>query len=426
MSKTNINRNVAPAIHIAKHIHLPCTETFTLSNGLIVYGIKSEHEVVKIDFSFEAGKWYEPTNLVADFATRLAKEGTQTKSAFEIDDLLDFYGCNLEDHTFFSNAGFQLYSLKKNLDAILPLIKEIFTKASFTHNEFETLTEKRKAQHFQNLAKNDYLANRIFLQNMWGQAHPYGRVTEESDFEKLNIIEIKSYFFEYFNAQNCFIIISGNYTDTNISKLDSLFGQADWAGKKATKVMHSTSSNPILDHYQPIDGAVQSTVMVGQQSILKTHPDFDALSVLNTIFGGYFGSRLMTNIREEKGYTYGIYSSLTPYKNGTIFEVSADVGKEHREATFYEIKNEMQRLQHEMISKEELETVQNYLSGRILRSVDGAFRYADVWKGLLLFDKSADSVNSYLETIHSMTPKKVKYLAEQYLDFDNMYKVAVG
>jgi zinc protease len=121
-----------------------------------------------------------------------------------------------------------------------------------------------------------------------------------------------------------------------------------------------------------------------------------------------------------------IYSSLTPYKNGSIFEVSADVGKEHREATFNEIKNEMQRLQHELISKEELETVQNYLSGRILRSVDGAFRYADVWKGLLLFDKSADSVNSYLETIHSMTPKKVKYLAEQYLDFDKMYKVAVG
>lgn len=136
----------------------------------------------------------------------------------------------LKSILFFSNAGFQLYSLKKNLDAILPLIKEVFTTASFTKNEFETLTEKRKAQHLQNLAKNDYLANRIFLQNMWGQAHPYGRVTEEADFEKLHIAEIKSYFFDYFNAQNCFIIISGNYTDTNISKLDGLFGQADWAG----------------------------------------------------------------------------------------------------------------------------------------------------------------------------------------------------
>jgi zinc protease len=327
---------------------------------------------------------------------------------------------------FFSNAGFQLFSLKKNLDHILPLIKEIFTQASFPENEFQTMSENRKARHLQNMAKNDYLANRIFLQNMWGKTHPYGRVTEEADFEKLNVAEIKSYFSNYYNAQNCFIILSGNYTDTNIQKIDSLFGQADWAGKKAVKVSHTIEANTVLDHFQAIEGAVQSTVMVGQESILKTHPDFDSLSVLNTLFGGYFGSRLMTNIREEKGYTYGVYSSLTPYKNGSIFEVSADVGIEHREATFNEIKNEMQRLQHELVSIEELETVQNYLSGRILRSVDGAFRYADVWKGILLFDKKAESINAYLETIHNMTPKKIQQLAEQYLDFDKMYKVAVG
>jgi zinc protease len=101
MPKIAINRKNAPSIHIAKKIDLPQVEEYQLANGLKVYGIKSDHEVVKIDFSFEAGKWYESTNLVADFATRLAKEGTKSKSAFEIDDLLDFYGCNLEEHTFF-------------------------------------------------------------------------------------------------------------------------------------------------------------------------------------------------------------------------------------------------------------------------------------------------------------------------------------
>jgi predicted Zn-dependent peptidase len=181
-----------------------------------------------------------------------------------------------------------------------------------------------------------------------------------------------------------------------------------------------------MDSYLPIKDSVQSSIMVGNASILRNDPDYDELTVLNTVFGGYFGSRLMSNIREDKGYTYGIYSSLTPYRNGTIFEIGAEVGKEHKDNTFREIKLEMQRLQNEPIDEEELQTVKNYMSGRILRSVDGALRYSDVLKSMILFDRNPEKINEYLTAIQNISAERVQQLAKRYLDFEKMYRIAVG
>jgi zinc protease len=155
-----------------------------LSNGIKVYGIPSNQGVLKVDFVFDAGKWFEQKNLVADFANKLMREGTKQKSSLAINEILDFYGCNLEEQSYFSNAGFQLYSLSRNIHQVLPLMKEMLTEAAFPESEFELLRSNRKEKHLQRLAKNDYLANRLFLSNMWGVNHPYGRVTEVENFDK--------------------------------------------------------------------------------------------------------------------------------------------------------------------------------------------------------------------------------------------------
>ncbi len=167
-------------------------------------------------------------------------------------------------------------------------------------------------------------------------------------------------------------------------------------------------------------------MQVGNAAISKDHPEFDELTVVNTLFGGYFGSRLMANIREEKGYTYGIYSALTAYKHGAIFEVSTDIGKEYRDATLNEIQKEFSLLQTELVDEDELQTVKNYMSGKILRSADGAFRFSDVLKGLLLFDRKPESLNEYLQTIQQISSERIMELAQKHFDFEKMYKVAVG
>ncbi len=302
----------------------------------------------------------------------------------------------------------------------------MLTEAAFPESEFELLRSNRKEKHLQRLAKNDYLANRLFLSNMWGVNHPYGRVTEVENFDTMQVADVHDFFYQHYHAGNCFIILAGEYTDATLKQLDELFGAADWKKQPSTPILHQRNMGKELLLHLDKENAVQTSLMVGNATITKTHPDFDALTIVNTILGGYFGSRLMANIREEKGYTYGVYSSLSAYQHGAIFEVSADVGKEHKDATFHEIKKEMQRLQTELVDDEELQTVKNYMSGRILRSVDGALRYADVLKGLLLFNRTPESINSYMNAIQSIDANRIQELAQLHLQFDSMYKVSVG
>ena len=423
-----MNRTEAPKIKTVDAIDLLAVEQIKLDNGIPVYIINAgDQEIVKIDFVFEAGKWYEPKNLLADFVNRMMREGVKGKSAKDIADIFEFYGSNLESSVSFTNAGFQLYSLNKHLPHILPLLMEIFTEASFPEDEFLTMLNNRKQKHTERLAKNDYIANRNFLSAMWGPEHPYGRVTEFQDFENVNTGQLKDFYKGYYNASNCFILIAGKLDDAIIKSLNSVFGTKAWLGARAPQdINYIPQPNGELRLHTEKKDAVQSSVMIGNATINKYHPDFDKLSVVNTVFGGYFGSRLMANIREEKGYTYGIFSSLSSYQHGGILEISAEVGKEVSEATINEVHNEIKAMRNELIDEEELDTVKNYLTGRLMRSVDGPMKYADVYKGLILYGRDSDYINGYLHTIHEITAEEVRELSVKYLDFDRMYKVTVG
>jgi zinc protease len=423
-----MNRTAAPKIKTVDRIDILPVEQIKLDNGIPVYIINAgEQDIVKIDFVFEAGKWYEPKNLLADFVSRMMREGVKGKSAKDIAEIFEFYGSNLESSVSFTNAGFQIYSLTKHLSHVLPLIMEIFTEATFPEDEFATMLNNRKQKHTERLAKNDYVSNREFLSAMWGPKHPYGRVTEFEDFENVATDQLRHFYTNHYNADNCFIVIAGKLDDALVKSLNSIFGTNAWHGEKVNKDIAFVPEpvHELRRHTEKKD-AVQSSIMIGNGTINKHHPDFEKLTVVNTVFGGYFGSRLMANIREEKGYTYGIFSSLTSYQHGGIFEISAEVGKEVSEATMSEVHNEIKAMRTELIDEEELDTVKNYLTGRLMRSVDGPMKYSDVYKGLVLYGKTGSYINEYLQTIHSITAEEIRDLSVKYLDFDKMYKVTVG
>ncbi|MCW3128009.1 MAG: hypothetical protein JWO03_3667 [Bacteroidetes bacterium] len=423
-----MNRTIAPEIKTPDSIDLIDYQKIALDNGLPVYIINAgDEEIVKIDFVFEAGKWYEPKNLLADLVNRMMREGVKGKSAKEIADLFEFYGCNLESNVSFTNAGFQIYSLSKHLPHVLPLMMEILTQASFPEDEFSTILNNKKQKHTERLAKNDYVANRTFLSAMWGKEHPYGRVTEYGDFENVTTDMLRQYCTRYYNASNCFIVIAGKLNDELLKSLNTIFGISSWKGEKAPKdVAHIAA--PLAEKRIHTDkkDAVQSTIMLGNASINRYHPDFDKLTVMNTVFGGYFGSRLMANIREDKGYTYGIHSALSSYQHGGILEISAEVGKEVSEATITEINNEIELMRNDLVDEDELDTVKNYLIGKLMRGVDGPMKYSDILKGQLLYGREPSYINKYLKTIEETTAEEVRELAVKYLNFDQMYKVTVG
>ncbi len=427
MSNNNLDRSIAPAIHSIETVELPNVEQLVLDNGLKVYALNAgEEDVVKIEFVFKAGKWYENQNLVADLTARMLREGTANKTGKELADFFDFYGSNFNTSSGNELATVSLYCLTKYLEVQLPVLFEIFTQAAFPESELQTICANRKQRLLIELEKNDFLANRYFSQALWGTKHPYGRITEAAQFDAISTAHLHSFYKQNFHAANAFVIIAGKFDSGLLKTLNNIFGTKEWIGNKAAGNTFAPEPKAELVYHEDRKNSVQSALQVGNTTINKTHPDFVKFTVMNTIFGGYFGSRLMANIREEKGYTYGIHSSIASYPNGAFIEISSEVGTEVRQATLDEIRTEIELMRTEEVDSEELATVKNYMSGRILRSADGALRFSDTLKGLLLYNHDGAYIHAMLKEVQNTTAQDVLQLANKYLDYNKMYKITVG
>ncbi len=423
-----MNRAIEPPINTISEVHLPGVELRHLDNGVPVYLINAgEQDVIKIELLFKAGKWYEGKNLVADFTNRMLREGAAGKTAKQIADVFDYYGTNLNYGAGFETGGVVMYSLSRNAGKVLPLLAEIFTQADFPEKELGIVTNNRKQRLAVEMEKNDFLANRAFVNALFGSVHPYGRVTEPKDFDAFNTGDLKDFYKQHYNASNLVLIVSGKFDDALFAELNKCFGSKAWLGAKSSDSISYpiTSAGERVLHTERAD-SVQSAVICGNLSINKHHPDFQKLSVLNTVFGGYFGSRLMSNIREEKGYTYGIYSSFVSYPHHGFIEIAAEVGKDVRQSTLKEIEKEINLLRTELIPDDELQIVKNYMCGKILRSVDGPLKYSETLKGLIIYNQDSSYIKQLLQTIRSVTSEELIALAQKYYDFEKMYKVTVG
>jgi predicted Zn-dependent peptidase len=357
----------------------------------------------------------------------MLREGTSAKSAKQIADKFDYHGANVQYSAGFESAGVTLFSLTSKAELLLPLLHEVLTDASFPQSELDTIINNRKQRLKVELEKNDFVANRHFVSALYGQQHPYGRITHFEDFDNITVAALREFYTKHYHSGNLLIIVSGKFGESLFKSLNHIFGGNDWKGNPVNgNITYRVESSPLLTHHTEKPDSVQTAIIVGNISINKHHPDFAKLSVLNTLFGGYFGSRLMTNIREEKGYTYGIHSALVSYPHSGFIEISSEVGKEVREATLHEIEFEINRLRNEPVSEEELQTVKNYMSGNIMRSIDGALKFSDTLKGLLLYGQSTDYIHRLLKTIQEATPAQLHELANRYFDFSKMYKVTVG
>lgn len=424
---SEINRAEAPAISAIETVSLPAIEYITLDNGIKVYAIPSDNcDVVKFELVFKAGKWHEEKNLVADFTSRMLREGTTSKSGKALADFFDFYGSNFNTSAGAEVAAMSIYCLSKHLQQQLPTMFEVLTESIFPENELHTIISNRKQRLAVELEKNDFLSNRQFVQAIWGAQHPFGRVTQMQDFDALSCSDLKNFSTQFYNASNCFMMLAGNYSQAMLEDINRIFGQNNWKGTPAQEKTYKIESSVQKTIHLEKAESVQSAIQVGNISLHKKHPDFIRFMVANTIFGGYFGSHLMANIREEKGYTYGIHSSLISYPHGSYLDISSEVGKEVRLATLHEIEKEVNIMRNEPVDDEELETVKNYMSGRILRGVDGAIRFSETLKGLLLHEQDATHIHHLLKTVRNTTAEDILQVSQQYLNFDDMYKESVG
>ena len=422
-----LDRNIQPIVNPIDHIDIIQAEKRLLSNGIPVYFVNAgSQDVVKIDFIFEAGTWFQPFNFVASLCNSMLEEGCVGYSAAEIAEKFDFYGSYIQLMADQNYGYVNIVSLGKHLPAILEMVENMIKHSVFPAYELEVLIDKNKQKFLLENEKVRTLCQKKFTQVMFGDAHPYSINNKLEDFDKINRGALVKFYQSYYHSGNCRIILAGKVDDTVLNQLESHFGGTDWQQDLMKAPEFAIIPSQQKYHHVEKANGIQSAMRLGKLWVPKSHPDYHALSVLVTILGGYFGSRLMTNIREEKGYTYGIGSFVLSLKHASYLVISTEVGNEYVEPTRKEISIELRKLQTELVSENELETVKSYLLGEFLRDFDGPFALAGSFKAINDFDLDYSFYDSYLTVLRSLTSEELMRLAQQYFDPEDFYTVVAG
>jgi zinc protease len=424
-----IDRLVPPQIKDAVEFNLQLKpyQQFTLANGVPVYTIDAgAQEVVQVELVFYAGNWFEQQRSVAAATNYLLKNGTSKKSAFEINELFEYYGAYCNRSCFNETAVVSLSSLSKQLPAILPVVREMITDSVFSEAELDIYKQNSKQRLTVNLQKCDFVATRLIDAYVFGEEHPYGKYTNPEDLDALNSQMLKDFFTQYYLNGQCVIFVSGKLPINIEEQLNNAFG--DLSLKTFNNQLSTIPQSPAAEKKYRIQNdaaGVQGAIRIARPFPNRHHPDFMKVSVLNTVFGGFFGSRLMSNIREDKGYTYGIHSYVQNHIHESAWMISTEAGKDVCEATIEEIYKEMKLLREDLVDEEELMLVRNYLIGTLLGDLDGPFQIMGRWKNLILNGLTGDYFYRSIETIKTISAVELRELAKKYLNPADFYEIVV-
>ncbi|RZK38654.1 MAG: insulinase family protein [Pedobacter sp.] len=421
-----LNRSLAPAYQQVNDINFIAPENKALDNGIPVFTFNSgEKELVRVEFIFANVNWDPTKPLQAVAVNSLINNGTDKLSAKEIAEQVDYYGAFLQSEYGADHITITLYSLNRHLPSVLPIVKAILSESIFPQQELDIFIQNQKQKLQVNLQKNDFLARKAFANAIFGNT-PYGSDINPKDYDLLQRDDLISYYKSAFKPENCTIIAAGKFGDNEFALLDQFFGK-DWANDKTS----STNSFQFLNNIGnkiAIEKAdsVQNAIRMGKLAVNRTHEDFPAFQVLNTLLGGYFGSRLMANIREDKGYTYGIGSGVASLKHAGYFFIATEVGADVCNSALQEIYKEIELLRSELVSEEELDLVRNYMLGSLLGSLENIFSHADKFKNLHFSDLNYDYYTKYIHTVKNISASSLQQIAQDYLDPNTFVQVVVG
>lgn len=423
-----LNRTQAPHFKTIEKIDVQHVESFKLDNGIPVYTINAgSQELTRIEFIFKAGTFYQNSPLIAHAASSLIENGTPTRTANQLSEAIDFYGSFFETACGYDYSSLALFSLNKHLDNTLVYIEDIIKNASFPEDEVSTYLINKKQKHLVNEQKVNHVARKKYVELLFGANHPYGMHPDVADYDNTQRAAIAAFFKDHYHSGNCTIMVAGHLPADIAATLNKHFGGGAWGSgasvhKNYLPAQQSTQKINLVEKKD----AVQSALRVGRRLFNKTHPDYFNFQVLNTVLGGYFGSRLMANIREDKGYTYGIGSGLSSLVNDGFFYISAEVGADVTQKALNEVYKEIQILQNDLVPEAELETVKNYILGQFLRSVEGPFALADKYRAIWEFGLDYDYYQKYFDAVKNSKPNNLQEMATKYLKKEDLFELVVG
>jgi zinc protease len=424
-----LNRTIAPAIKLTESINIPKARVINLANGTTLLVVNDgDVDVCRIDIIFDGGSRYQDQKLQANAALSLMTEGTSKHNSQQISEHFDFFGSFISTNADKDFARVTAYSLNRHLEKTLEMLEEIVKEPSYPRSELEIWSKRGKQNLTVEMEKTSSLSRIEFFKTIYSNNHPYGVFAQPNDYDSINEQGLSKFHAANLGSVGTKIVVSGKVTENHISLISKHFGDKSWGNttKKQIETLSPVNINAKQCFVNKPD-AVQSSIKVGRELFTRTHPDFTDMTIVNTILGGYFGSRLMKNIREEKGYTYGIGSYIVSLRDSGYLVISTDVGNDFTKQTLAEIRKEIHLLKQEPVSENELSLVRSYLMGDVLRSFNGPFSTADNIIGLLnLNELDYTFYDRFINSIKTITPERIMELSNKWLKSEMLVECVSG
>lgn len=420
-----LNRLIAPSHQAFSGLNLPQLQSFNLQNGLPVHYLNTpESGVLKLDFVFNAGMRNQPKAGIATAVSVMLTEGTSTYTAKQIAENLDQYGAYLQTRATADDAVITLYCLAKHLASCLPFVVNILTECNFPEHEIDTYKKQSIQRFLINSQRNNFLGRRAFYASIFGNNNGYGTAVNQEDYESISRETLLTFYQNNYVNKCKYILIAGDVDPAVLSKLNASIGTLQYIKPETNTIDLIASTPQKIELNNPY--SVQSSIRIGRPIINRKDANYNKLQLLNLALGGFFGSRLMKNIREDKGLTYGIYSALESYWNAGAFYIEVELNHDKREIGLEEITKELDGLRTKPIGEDELRLVKNYMLGSFLRGLDGPFALVDRHKMILDYGFTYQYYQIFVDDIQSATTDELQHLAKQYFSPEGLTTVVVG
>ena len=409
-----------------QNIKLPQKVQFP--NGVPLFLInEGVREVIRLDLLFGGGYAVQSKPLQALFTNRMLREGSNVLNAAAVSRKMDSCGAWIETYSSQNCNHITLYTLRRHLPELLKVLAEIVKNPLFPQKNLDVVRRANKSHFLINSRKVDVVAQRHFEKAIWGCDHKFGRLVCADDYDAINAELLREYYEKVYGSRNCTIFLSGKFDDATVEKLSEYFGNEQWGASSPVVITDQPPLSPLCGRVNAqVDDTMQSGIKIGMMTIDSSHPDFYTLKYLSVLLGGFFGSRLMTNVRERNGYTYHIEADLSAFGRRNAFSVTSEAANEYVQPLIDEVYNEFRRLQTEPVSAEEMEKLRNCTLGELCREYEGVLAKADVFINTWLSGESFDGVNKYLDVVRTASSDDFMRLACKYLLPENMVEVVAG
>lgn len=419
-----LDRKTPPDFKTIEDITFPWPITISLKDNIPFFILnQGELPIIKLSLIFESGSWYEPQHGIAYFTSKMLLEGTNNKTSQEIAAYIDYYGASLEIVSRLDYCSIELVTLRKHFKPMLELLAEILLFSTFPTTQL-TLLQQIKIQEIKiEDEKNSQVAHKRFKEALLGKEHPYGYSLTATDIQAIRAEHLIDYHKKHLFA-GCQVLLSGQVNDEQIQDVQNYLSFLP--SRQPNMPVHSSGIQLPSKIHISKDGSLQTAICIGKVLFTKKHPDYLAMRIVTELLGGYFGSRLMSNIREEKGYTYHIHASMIPLKKLTYFLINTEAIQECAEQTCKEVYKEIEILQTQEVGSEELTTLRNYMIGTFLASINDPFSIMQRFKEVQLHNLGKEFYQQFYHTLYHITPAKIRELANTYLSLDSLTEVRVG